>query len=145
MLVDAGLFGTKRFIAGTAEKRFGQNGRPAAVILTHGHFDHVGALADLASERDVPVFAQPLEHPYLNGSESYPAPDPSVGGGLLALSSALFPRAPVNIQIGLSHYRRTARFLTCRAGIGSTRQVIPVAMSLYGGQKTSASSRVTLS
>lgn len=38
----------------------------------------------------------PLEHPYLNGSASYPPPDPSVGGGLMARMSPLFPRGPFN-------------------------------------------------
>ncbi len=54
-------------------------------------------LEDLASEWDVPVYAHPLEHPYLDGTASYPPPDPSVGGGLMLLTSPLFPRGPVNV------------------------------------------------
>ena len=56
--------------------------------MTHGHFDHVGALEQLAEEWDVPVFAHPLEHPYLDGSASYPPGDPTVGGGLMAAAFA---------------------------------------------------------
>jgi glyoxylase-like metal-dependent hydrolase (beta-lactamase superfamily II) len=98
VLIDAGLFGSKPFIKNTAEARFGPDARPGAIVMTHGHFDHVGVLEDLASGWDVPVYAHPLEHPYLNGTESYPPPDPTVGGGLIALSSSLFPRSPVNVS-----------------------------------------------
>jgi glyoxylase-like metal-dependent hydrolase (beta-lactamase superfamily II) len=66
-------------------------------VLTHGHFDHVGALETLSGEWDVPVYAHRLEHPYLNGMASYPPADPSVGGGLMALLSPLFPTKPVNV------------------------------------------------
>jgi glyoxylase-like metal-dependent hydrolase (beta-lactamase superfamily II) len=65
--------------------------------LTHGHFDHVGSLETLAKERDVPVYAHALEHRYLNGTESYPPPDPTVGGGLMSLLSPLYPRKPVDV------------------------------------------------
>src|SRR3712207_7159986 len=47
-------------------------------------FDHVGVLETLAAEWDVPVVAHELEAPYLTGQASYPPPDPSVGGGLVA-------------------------------------------------------------
>jgi glyoxylase-like metal-dependent hydrolase (beta-lactamase superfamily II) len=97
VLIDAGLFGMKGLIRRAADERFGHGSRPGAIVMTHGHFDHVGALEDLAEEWDVPVYAHPLEHPYLNGSQSYPPPDPTVGGGLIALSSKLFPRSPVNV------------------------------------------------
>jgi glyoxylase-like metal-dependent hydrolase (beta-lactamase superfamily II) len=96
-VLDTGVFGTKRLIESAASQRFGPSSRPLAIVLTHGHFDHVGCLEDLAREWDVPAYAHPREHPYLNGSEAYPPPDPSVGGGLIALSSSLFPRAPVNV------------------------------------------------
>jgi glyoxylase-like metal-dependent hydrolase (beta-lactamase superfamily II) len=66
--------------------------------LTHGHFDHVGPLETLAKDWDVPVYAHMLEHRYLNGTESYPPPDPTVGGGLMSLLSPLYPRKPVDID-----------------------------------------------
>jgi hypothetical protein len=81
VLIDAGLTGSASAIRTAAQARFGQTGRPSAIILTHGHFDHVGSLETLAAEWDVPVYAHRLEHPYLNGTISYPPADPSVGGG----------------------------------------------------------------
>lgn len=97
MLVDTGVTGTKQLIISAAKERFGGNSRPAAIILTHGHFDHVNALDEFCAEWDVPVYAHSLEHPYLNGSASYPPPDPSVGGGLMARMSRLFPRGPIDV------------------------------------------------
>jgi glyoxylase-like metal-dependent hydrolase (beta-lactamase superfamily II) len=98
VLIDAGVMGAANAIKATAKARFGENGRPAAIILTHGHFDHVGCVETLAAEWDVPVYAHPAEHPFLNGSTSYAPPDPSVGGGLLAALSPLFPTSPVNLS-----------------------------------------------
>jgi glyoxylase-like metal-dependent hydrolase (beta-lactamase superfamily II) len=95
VLVDAGLLGSASAIMRAARRRFG-NRRPDAIILTHGHFDHVGALLPLAKAWQVPVYAHELEHPYLDGSASYPPPDPSVGGGLIAALSAFFPAGPVD-------------------------------------------------
>lgn len=98
VLVDAGLPVSRPAIRGAAEERFGRGARPSAIVLTHGHFDHVGVLEDLAAEWDVPVWAHSLERPYLDGSASYPAPDPSVGGGLWARLSPLFPTSPVDVS-----------------------------------------------
>lgn len=101
VLIDAGVFGSGPAIRNAARSRFGQNGRPACIVLTHGHFDHVGLLETLSNEWDVPVYAHPLEHPYLNGTHSYPPPAPEVGGGLLARLSPLFPTSPVNVSARL--------------------------------------------
>src|SRR4051812_3532262 len=50
VLVDAGIAGSAAAIRNAAELRFGGSGRPACIILTHGHFDHVGVLERLAEE-----------------------------------------------------------------------------------------------
>jgi len=98
ILVDAGLVGTAQAIVRGAEQRFGKGARPSAIILTHGHFDHVGALHELLDEWDVPVYAHSSELPYLSGRESYPDPDPTVGGGMMSALSRFFPRGPIDVS-----------------------------------------------
>jgi glyoxylase-like metal-dependent hydrolase (beta-lactamase superfamily II) len=98
VMIDAGVMATASIIAGAAQDRFGPDARPAAIVLTHGHFDHVGALEELAEQWDAPVYAHELEFPFLDGSASYPPPDPSVGGGLMAALSRFYPRGPVDVR-----------------------------------------------
>lgn len=97
ILVDAGLpYGSKKIIANATE-RFGEGIKPKAVILTHGHFDHVGGLIDIIKEWKIPVYAHSLELPFLTGKQSYPDPDHTVEGGLIAKISSIFPTKPINL------------------------------------------------
>jgi len=96
-LVDTGFRWSGSKIKGMAELLFGGGSRPAAIILTHGHFDHVGSVKKLSAEWDIPVYAHHLEIPYLTGISAYPPTDPAAGGGILSDLSFLYPKGPINI------------------------------------------------
>ncbi len=54
--------------------------KPVAVLLTHGHFDHAGAAAEIAAEYGVQVYAyedekETLENPSINLSSMMGAPE----------------------------------------------------------------------
>lgn len=95
-LVDAGMPFSASYIRSWAEKHFG--GAPEAIVLTHGHFDHVSAAKELADAWQVPIYAHLQEFPYLTGVESYPAPNVGAGGGLMSWLSPMYPRGPVDLS-----------------------------------------------
>ncbi|MFD0698689.1 MBL fold metallo-hydrolase [Paenibacillus sp. GCM10027628] len=97
VLVDAGMPGTAARIIREAEERFGPNNKPTSIILTHGHFDHVGAIEDLLERWDVSVYAHELEIPYLTGKKDYPKGDSTVDGGLVSELSPLFPNHGIDL------------------------------------------------
>lgn len=97
VLIDTGLPDSAEAIKEAAEKRFGPHNPPQAIILTHGHFDHVGSVIGLSEQWKVPVYAHEAELPFLTGKQDYLQPDPGASGGLLAKMSPLFPNHAINL------------------------------------------------
>lgn len=98
VLIDAGLPKSASRIIEEAEARFGKGNPPQAIILTHAHFDHIGALIDLLEVWDVPVYAHELEVPYITGGKDYSKPDSTVEGGMVAKMAFMFPNESIDIN-----------------------------------------------
>jgi len=99
ILVDTGLKTTAGKLRTLVKELFGSAGsRPKAIVMTHGHFDHRGSLLELADAWGVPVYCHHMERPFLTGLAAYPPPDPSVGGGAMALLSFAYPKGPINAE-----------------------------------------------
>jgi glyoxylase-like metal-dependent hydrolase (beta-lactamase superfamily II) len=94
-LIDAAVPFSASRIKHWAERTFRH--APNAIVLTHGHFDHVSAAEDLADDWGVPIYAHPLEFPYLTGKKEYPPPNWAAGGGAMPLLSPMLPRGPIDL------------------------------------------------
>lgn len=97
VLIDTGMPKSSERLIQVLEERFGEGNKPKAIILTHGHFDHVGAAVDLVRKWGLKVYAHENELPFLTGKESYPEPDGTVEGGLVAKMSPIFPNEPIDL------------------------------------------------
>ena len=98
ILLDTGLKSSYAKIKNMIAEVMEPGAAPQAIILTHGHFDHRGALQQLATEWRVPVYCHHMELPYLTGKASYPPPDSTVGGGVMASMAFVYPSGPIDVQ-----------------------------------------------
>ncbi|MBK1810209.1 MBL fold metallo-hydrolase [Clostridium sp. YIM B02505] len=98
VLIDTALRSSADEIIECAEKFFGKDKAPKCIILTHGHFDHVGSVVELANHWNVSIYAHELELPYLTGKSDYPKGDPSVDKGIVAKMSEFFPNKSINLD-----------------------------------------------
>lgn len=96
VLADTGVASFGDSIRRLAQERFGDD-LPKAIVLTHGHFDHVGSIRELLEHRNIPVYAHEQELPYLTGQADYPPADPTVGGGLMAAVAPLYPHKGIEL------------------------------------------------
>ncbi|WP_069202996.1 MBL fold metallo-hydrolase [Bacillus testis] len=100
VIIDAGMPKDSQKLIQKIKQRFPE-AKPIAIILTHGHFDHVGCLAHFIREWQVPVYASTLEMPYLTGKEDYP-PGKITMKGLVSLLSRTFPNHGIDLNGHLS-------------------------------------------
>ena len=122
VLVDAGTPGKAAMIRAAAEGRYGLGAKPAAMFLTHGHFDHAGSALELAAAWDVPVYAHRLELPYLTGKPPIRRRIPPRPGScpFSAVSSA---PSLLTWAAGCGHSHRRDRCPVSRSGNGITHRV----------------------
>jgi glyoxylase-like metal-dependent hydrolase (beta-lactamase superfamily II) len=74
-LVDSGVPGSGPAIAGAIRGLGHRLGDLRRLVLTHGHADHVGAAAEVASWGRVQVCAHRADAPFVRGEAEVPPPD----------------------------------------------------------------------
>ncbi len=108
-LIDAGYPGSARTIAAAAGRLCGAAGRPAAILITHGHPDHIGSAVALGAEWRAPVLVPAGEKPYVDGTALYPEP-------LVAWLERVLPRRAMDALVRGSDLGAAVRSFDPQAG-----------------------------
>lgn len=67
-IIDTGMAFMSKHILREAEKL----GEIKAILLTHGHSDHVGGVKNIIRERNIPVYAHAFDLDYMEGKAPFP-------------------------------------------------------------------------
>ncbi len=97
VLIDTGVPYSAPFILKNMKQLFHEK-KPLAIILTHAHFDHIGALQTLIYEWNVPVYIHEKEIPYLESKKKYPPPTPFKEKGMMSFLSPFYPRDGIDFH-----------------------------------------------
>ena len=97
VMLDTGLFGEPFFIRRLVRKLNGTPQSIKAILLTHGHLDHAGNLAELKRLTGAKVFAHPDEQKYVDGVFPYQGVNRWCGR-LEAVGRKVFSYQPVKID-----------------------------------------------
>src|SRR5687768_7195141 len=71
VLLDTGFPGDAKRIRRVMDHAGVGPGDVRAILLTHGHIDHAGNLAELKEWTGAPVYAHPLEQAHIDGVYPY--------------------------------------------------------------------------
>jgi len=111
VLVDPGGFPRTLFDGG-------QKPQITAILLTHGHFDHIGGAAEVAARTGAPILIHPLDDPmltdpYLNGSGLWGTPLPQLTADRLISDgeTIMFGRCALKVLHTPGHTRGGVTFL----------------------------------
>lgn len=97
VIVDTGMPSQAQDIIQTARDLYGQTSKPKQIILTHGHFDHVGNVIELVEEFEVPVYVHHKEMPYVTGEKAYVLDEKENNEATLNEESYTIPVDPIDL------------------------------------------------